>query len=412
AILLASGAAATAVVLVGAGPIAGLVGSPKTAPLIALAALWIIPLAVIRVPTSVFEGFQEMKYSFLAALVREPIKVAFFLAFAAVGFTVRLAVAGWVLWSVVALGLTLAIFMRFLRKQGLRLTEGEPLEPPGLLASSRYLYLPFLSVCLLPVLLRILVNRFSPTGGVGTFHNAMTLAMMTMMVFLPISQALLPTLAHAHARRQSLKALAHTSMRFVGLVAFLGLMFYSFLSAQLLTVVYGPAYREGGLFLAMAVVGIFFEAFKVVTNPLLKGAMQARAVTWIEVVRLVVTLATGIPLTMRFGPLGMMEGFVLGCLVTTVLQFFYVHRLLGIHCWTDAVLPTLWAALLCGGWMLGYFVPGLGSTIPVAGAIGAVALLMIVRPPVTLSELKVIWNLIRWQRTQGTLATPNNRRSE
>ncbi len=407
AILLAAGAAATAVVLIGAGPIAGLVGSPETAPLIALAALWIIPLAVIRVPTSVFEGFQEMRYSFLAAIVREPIKVALFLAFAAISFTVRLAVAGWVLWSVVALGLTLGLFVRFLRKQGLRLSQGEPLEPPGLLASSRYLYLPYLSVCLLPVLLRLLVNRFSPTGGVGAFHNALSLATLTMMGFLPIAQALLPAFAHAHARRESPEALARTAMRMVGLMAFAGLAFYSFTAGPLLSLFYGETYREAGLYLAMAAVGLFFDAFKTVTNPLLKGAMQARAVTWIEVVRLVVTLATGVPLTMRFGPLGMMEGFVVGCVVSTVLQFVCVHRLLAIRCGVDAVSPTLWAVVLCTGWIVGHYFPHVGPQVTVSAALGIVAVLMIVRPPITLAELRTIWQ-IAFSRRPAAAVPPGN----
>ena len=406
AILLVAGGAATAIVLVGAEHIARIVGSPEAAPLIRLSALWIIPLAVIRVPTSVFEGFQEMKYSFLAALVREPIKVALFLVLAAVGFTLRLALAAWVLWSVVALGLTLAIFARFLHKQGLRLAEGEPLERPGLLASSRYLYLPHLSVCLLPVLLRLLVNRFSPTGGVGAFHNALSLATLTMMVFLPIAQALLPAFAHAHARRESLEALVRTAMRFVGLTAFAGLAFYSFTAGPLLSLFYGETYREAGLYLAMAAVGLFFDAFKTVTNPLLKGAMQARASTWIEVVRLVVTIGAGVPLTLRFGPLGMMEGFVLGCVVSTVLQLACVRRLLGIRCWADTVLPTLWAVVLCSGWVAAHFVPGLGLTLPVASALGIVAVLMILRPPVTLAELRTIRRIVT--RRPAEAAPPHN----
>jgi len=392
-ILLVSSSIVAAATFVGADPIADLIGSPETAPYIALAALWIVPMALVRVPTSLFEGCQKMKYSFLAAIVREPLKVVVLLALAPLGLTVALAVWGWFIWSVITVLLTLGLMAVFLRREGLGLLGGGRWEGRGLLASSRYLYLPHLSVCLLPVLLRLLVNRFSPTGGVGAFHNAMSLAALTMMVFLPITQALLPTFAHAHARKQSLEALAHAATRIVGLVAFLGLMFYSFFSDRLLAI-FGAAYQEAGLFLAMAVVGIFFDSFKTITNPLLKGAMQARAVTWIEVVRLVVTLATGIPLTIRFGPLGMVEGFVLGCLVTTVLQFFYVRKLLGIHCWVDATLPTVWAMVLCGGWMAAHFVPGLGPTLPVAGALGVVAVLMILRPPVTLAELRTIRRIV------------------
>ena len=393
-ILLAAGAAATAVVLLGAEHIARIVGSPEAAPLIALSALWIIPLAVIRVPTCIFQGLQEMKYSFLAALVREPIKVVLFLALAAVGFTLRLALAAWVVWSVAALGLTFAIFVRFLRRRGLRLAEGELLEPPGLLATSRYLYIPYLSMCLLPVLVRLLVNRFSPTGGVGAFHNALSLATLTMMIFLPVAQALLPAFAHAHARRESLEALARTAMRFVGLTAFAGLAFYSFAAGPLLALFYGPAYREAGLYLAMAAVGLFFDAFKFVTNPLLKGTQWARASMWIEVVRLVITIGAGIPLTVHFGPLGMMEGFVVGCVVSTVLQLVCVRWLLGIRCWADAALPTIWAMVLCGGWVAAHFVPGLGPTLPVASALGVVAVLMILRPPVTLAELRTIRRIV------------------
>jgi len=392
-ILLVSGGVATAAVFLGAGRIAGLIGSPEAAPYIALAALWIVPMALVRVPTSLFEGCQQMKYSFLAAVVREPIKVVVLLALAPLGLTVALAVWGWFIWSVITVLLTLGLMILFLRKHGLGLRVRGRWEGRGLLASSRYLYLPHLSACLLPVLLRLLVNRFSPTGGVGAFHNAMSLATLTMMLFLPISQALLPAFAHAHARRQSLDALGHAATRFVGLVAFLGLLFYSLYSAPLLAI-FGAAYQEVGLFLAMAVVGIFFDSFKTITNPLLKGAMQARAVTWIEVVRLVVTLATGIPLTLRFGPLGMVEGFVLGCFVTTVLQFFCVRHLLGVHCWVDAVLPTVWASVLCGGWVVAHLAPRLGPTIPVAGALGAVAILMVLKPPVTPAELKAIWQIV------------------
>jgi O-antigen/teichoic acid export membrane protein len=402
AILLVAGTAAALVTFVGADPIARLIGSPESAPYIALAALWIVPMALVRVPTSVFEGCQEMKYSSLAAAVREPLKVVVLLALIPLGFTVRVAVWGWVVWSVVMVLLTLGLMVMFLRKQGLGLRVRGRWEGRGLLASSRYLYLPHLSACLLPVLLRLLVNRFSPTGGVGAFHNALTLATLTMMVFLPISQVLLPAFAHAHARQQSLESLARTGTRVVGLVAFLGLAFYSFFAGRLLAIFYGAAYQEAGLFLAMAVVGVFFDSFKTIASPLLKGAMQARAVTWIEVVRLVVTLATGVPLTMRFGPLGMMEGFVLGCLVTTVLQFFYAQQLLGIHCWADTILPAVWAAVLCGGWIVAHLAPGLGPTIPVGGSLGAVAILMVLKPPIKLAELRAIWQIVARRPTPPT----------
>ena len=401
-ILLVSGVLGTVVTFAGAGPIARLIKNPESAPFIALAALSILPMAIVRIPTSVFEGCQQMKYSFLAAVVREPLKVVILLALAPLGFTVGLALWGWVVWSVVTVLLTLGLMVLFLRKQGFGLRVRGRWEGRGLLASSRYLYLPHLSACLLPVLLRLLVNRFSLTGGVGAFHNALSLATLTMMVLLPISQVLLPAFAHAHAQKQSLEALAHAATRIVGLVAFLGLTFYSFFAGRLLAIFYGAAYREAGLFLAMAVVGVFFDSFKVITNPLLKGAMQARAVTWIEVVRLVVTLATGVPLTIRFGPLGMIEGFVIGCLVTTVLQFFYSRQLLGIHCWVDAVLPTVWAAVLCGGWIVAHLVPGLGTTIPVAGALGAVAILMVLKPPITPAELKAIWQIVARQPVSPT----------
>jgi len=99
AILLVAGTAAALVTFLGADPIARLIGSPASAPFIALSALCIVPMALVRVPTSVFEGCQEMKYSFLAAVVREPLKVIVLLALIPLGFTVWVALWGWVALS-------------------------------------------------------------------------------------------------------------------------------------------------------------------------------------------------------------------------------------------------------------------------------------------------------------------------
>jgi hypothetical protein len=50
--------------------------------------------------------------------------------------------------------------------------------------------------------------------------------------------------------------------------------------------------------------------------------------------------------------------------------------------------------VLCGGWVAAHFVPGLGPTLPVTAALGVVAVLMILRPPVTLAELRTIWRIV------------------
>ncbi len=378
-----SGAAAL-VLWLGAGWLARLLRAPEAAPLVALSALWMVPPALVRVQTALFDGFQRMKYTLAASLVREPVKIAVFGVLILAGFTLRGAILGWVVWAGVTLVLTTAVFAVFVRRQGLMLAGAGPWDGEGLLAHSRYLYLPAISVVILPAGLRLMVSRFSPAGGVGMFDLAHSLAMYSMLLLLPIAQALLPAASHAHSRRLPMADLARRGTRVVGFIAFGALVFHALVGGRILGL-YSSVYRDAKVFLVVAVIATYFESYKVITGPMLQGARQARTSTWIEVVRLVVTFGAAVPLTRHFGGLGTAEALLLGCLTSAVLQFAAVHRHLGVNCWSQALWPTVWGALLVAGMICDRVGP----------ALALVAVLMLARPPLRLDEVRALWR--RWR---------------
>lgn len=388
AISAAAAGVAALVLYVGAGAFADLLRVPRAEPLIALSALWLVPPAVVRIQTAFFDGFQRMRYTLLASLVREPVKIAIFLMLVTTGFTLRTAIWGWVAWAAATLVMTSGVFLMFLRREGLRLSKAAPWEGEGLLAHSRYLYLPAVSIVVLPTGLRLMVGALSPVGGVGAFDLGHSLATYSMMALLPIAQALLPAASHAHSRKVPLADLARRGTRIVGFIAFGALVFHALAGGRVLAL-YGEAYRDMKAVLVVAGVATFFESFKVITGPLLQGSRRARASTWIEAVRLAVTFGAAVPLTLHFGPLGTAEALLLGCLLSMALQFAAVRHLLGFSCWREAVLPTLGGAVLVAGILLGHLGP----------ALVLVGVLMVVRPPLRVSEMRLLWRA--WRSREG-----------
>ena len=385
--LLFSAVAAVAMAAL-AEPIAHLVGAPEIAGYIAWSSLWLVPLGVVRVVTGVFQGYQEMRYSFVASLLREPIKVAAVALFAVGGLTVFQAVLGWVASSWIILAAACVLLWIFFRRKGFRLGQRVEWEGPGILSYSVAMYLPYLSIALLPVVMKLIVGRFSPTGGVGRFDISLSLATMTMIVFVPISGSLLPAISAAWHRGDPLNVLASTSTRVVGLVALGSLVLFYLAGDVLLGTIYGTEYRAAEPILWTAAVAIYFDAFKASVNSLLKGCGQAWMSTAIEVVKMVVAIALGIVLAIHHGAVGAMTGFAAGCFVAALLQVFSAWRRLGLNCWSPFLTLTAYAALAVTGFILGC------QWLTLA----VLVLLMAWRPPISREEISIIAALIRRPR--------------
>lgn len=378
------GGAVSLLGVVASDRIARMLAHPDAGPLLAIVSLSILPWALARIVQSAFYGFQSMRFVFYGALLREPIKLAMFVGLVSVGLDVTRAVGA---WSLSALAILLAhgvLFRVFARRQGIRLTGVRAPADLSLLGYSKYLYLPYISAWILPVLIRLIVARYSTDGSVGQIELALTITSLIMIFLMPVSQTLFPLVSQTHARNETLRGPVRVFTRLIGLAAFIVTALLFITGPWLLTAFYGPAYRDAAPYLMAAAAAIFLDSFKIVTTPLLKGSNEGRLLTWTDILRLALILAAGIPLTAIYGALGALFVLVGANLVAAGLQLWLVQRRLNIPCWRDAMPSLLWMVTMAGGYATGHPYMGLGLT----------GILVIWLQPLTKNDLQYVTGLV------------------
>ena len=291
--------------------------------------LWMVSMSVVRLLSSIFDGYQKMRYSFLGALLREPVRLVCLAAVGIFVFGTGVAVLTLALSSVLVLGLNLALFRAFQWKHpGCRFAF-DAASCVRMVRESLYFYLPLVGLWIFPEIVKAMAGTLGSPATVGQLMVCLRLSMVAFVFLGALPRAMLPAFSEKAQETAVLQASFLGLLKYAGLANFVGFVLMAAAGPYLVPAIFGEAYTVEGVYTVMVLVslGSFFEIYRLLTEPVLQATGHARAAGIVEAVRVVAFVGAAMVLIPRWPLVGAAMAFVAVNFLAWVLRFVYTDRL-------------------------------------------------------------------------------------
>ncbi len=309
---------------------AGGVAIPEyVAPWCRVLVVWMAAMSIVRLLSAIFDGYQKMRYSFLGALLREPVRMV---CIAAVGwwfvFGTGVAVLVLALSSVAALGLNMVLFRFFQRANPDCRFAFDRTGCARMLRESLYFYLPLVGLWIFPELVKVMAGTLDSPETVGRVTVCLRLSMLAFVVLGALPRAMLPAFSEKAQDMAVLRASFLGLLKYAGLANFVVFAVMVSAGPHLVRAIFGAAYAVQDIYAVMVLVslGSFFEIYRLLTEPALQATGHARAAGVVEVVRVAAFVGLATVWIPRWPLLGVAAAFVVVNLLAWLLRFVVTHR--------------------------------------------------------------------------------------
>jgi O-antigen/teichoic acid export membrane protein len=339
---------------------AGSVTVPEyVAPWCRVLVVWMVAMSIVRLLSGVFDGYQKMRYSFVAALLREPVRMV---CIAAVGlwfvFGTGAAILVLAMSSVVALGLNVVLFRFFQRANPDCRFAFYRVGCARMFRESLYFYLPLVGLWIFPELVKVMAGTLDSPETVGRVTVCLRLSTLAFVVLGALPRAMLPAFSGKAHDVVVLRASFLGLLKYAGLANFVVFAVMASGGPYLVRAIFGAAYAVQDIQAVMVLVslGSFLEIYRLLTEPVLQATGHARAAGVVEVVRVAAFVGLGMVLIPRWPLMGVVAAFVVVNFLAWLLRFVYTHRLIVHVPWFAMVAIAGFAsgaaALALAGWTL------------------------------------------------------------
>jgi len=317
--------------------------APKIEPYVGaiqLAALWLPGLSLGLVFSAVFDGFQRMRWSLLA-------EAGTFQVLRLAAAAAAMLVAGWAWTGLIgawAGAYALAAVLMGLELWVLLSLERQPvawrqLPLGGMVRDAVVMFLPTVAPMLFSQAGVLVAWVAVGDQGAATFWVTWSLAVAVTAICWPAGRVLLPAIPGL-LRNADLKEVARVfRLAFWGAsgVAFLFIAAVGAVKGWLLTCLN----QEGqGAILTVLLAAGFFEAVRVVFNPVLLGSGAERSLALLEWVSLAVILIGGSAAAAIWGVPGLVAVFVAVFALSMAFRIRLLAQVTGVRLWREVALAT------------------------------------------------------------------------
>jgi O-antigen/teichoic acid export membrane protein len=335
------------------------VSDPATVEVV-LILIFLAPLeALDQVFVSLFAVFSKPRAIFFRKYLFTPgLRLAVVLALALSGSSVTFLAVGYLAAGVVGLAVYMVLTVRVLRERGLL----DKLRPRHIVLPYRAVFsfsLPLITGELLLLSLNVggvlVLGHFHPATEVASFRAVFNPARLNtavlgafMPLFLPLAARLFERSDIGGLRR----AYWHTGA-FVAVLTFPVFALTGPLAADVVVVLFGSAYADSGLVLALLSIGYYFGALLGFNAYTLQVCGRIRYLVGVNVAIAVLNIAACLLLAPRFGAVGVAAAALGALVVQNVLNQWALRRSIGTAfidrgCWRVylvilACSATLWA---------------------------------------------------------------------
>jgi len=315
-----------------------------------LFALSIIPYPLVRYWNAITDGFQSMKYALLFSLVREPIKLLC-LVFVIFVFSIDLqkTVIVFIVASYITLLCSYIIYRNFTAKKDIHIEIG--IERSVLLNRVKikyfsYLYMAFLIFWIQPNILFLIIGRFLSPQDIAVFTACYILNNIMWVFLLPIMDTLYPFISSISTN----KGMFISAQKKINIVLFI-VITYSFLwviavyffGEKMISFLYGNLYAAHQNILYLLSISLFFDCFRVLFDPILKGTKYANILLCLELARLIGLIVIGPLSIVKGGLIYFCYLMILLSLIVNFLKSYFLSRyfslnLIWSYCYALALL--------------------------------------------------------------------------
>jgi O-antigen/teichoic acid export membrane protein len=301
---------------------------PYVWPLTVMFGLWVLIFSVTRLITAVYDGYQQMRYSFLAALVRDPVRLVVLAVAMVLAATLDSALWGQALSALPILVLSLILLALFRRANPAARFALGPSERPALVRDSLYYFVPSVGLWLFPELVKVTTGTFDVPETVGRLKICLGLASLAFVALAAVQRAFLPAFSEKASDKPVLQASFLGLVKVAGLLSFLVFAGMVTVGPYLVRLVFGPQYSVDVIRNLLVVLSLaaFFEGYRLVTEPLLQGTGHFRILGVVEFVRLAVFIVLAAVMIPRWSGVGAAAAIAGAALLAWALRFILVHR--------------------------------------------------------------------------------------
>jgi O-antigen/teichoic acid export membrane protein len=327
----------------------------EVGPWIRVLALWLVTLPFVRLMSAVYEGYQRMPYSFLATLLREPLRlvllVAVFFGFMAGPQTAIQVFAG---SAVVILAANLVVLKVFLSRTP-QLHFWPVLKGSGdLLKTSFYFYLPLISLWVYPELVKVLTGKCDTPEALARLRVCVSLSTVVFVVLAALPRALLPAFSSKAKDLLVVRASFLGLLKYGGFINFVAFALIAGVGPYLAPLIYGPQYPQESIrqLLILVALGSFFDVYRLLSDPILQGTGNFRVTGVVETVRLAAFVALALIVIPRWPGLGVGAAYATVALLAWLVRLIWIDRRIVYLPWFSLLVTV---ALALGMAASGFF---------------------------------------------------------
>lgn len=346
---LAAIACALAAAVLGGGP-----GGVSVAPVVGI---WILCIAINRSFAGLFNGLGKMNLSFGASLLVEPSKLGVVIILAAMhtlsASAVTLCWTGAYLFATLCVVL-LALFFFRNKVSALRITVPSVTQLREMVCKGFPLFLPLVGTAGATTISIVLLSTMANKAQVAFFSSATTIASISFLVLIPLSQSLLASFSGRFAVARAvdpaeIKLLMHLLAFFCSAVA-IGVVV---LRDPLVHLTYGLAFAPAATVLGFLIIANSFESFRFLFDPLLQSARKGGVVSVIEALRFLLLIPTVAWASHKGGAVGAAIAMAAISALCLLLRLLAIRKNFGVHGLGFGLRLVAWAGAVLTVWQLG-----------------------------------------------------------
>lgn len=254
----------------------------------------IIPYGFMFFLNSVSDGLQRMEYSLFFALVKEPIKlISIYLIKIFFNLDIFTVVCIFVGSFYITSIIQFLIYKGFLKKIKIQVFLGldkETIYDRNRIKYFLYLYVHFFFIWIYPMIINIMIAKFHSMESLASFTVCTIINNIIWVFLLPVQDTLFPYFSSIFTNKdlfeKGKKKSSYITLLIIHLL-FLWLIFLYLKGDNLITFLFGKNYVNHKHILILIFTIIFFESFKIVIDPILKGTNYARVLSIAETVKII-----------------------------------------------------------------------------------------------------------------------------
>jgi O-antigen/teichoic acid export membrane protein len=182
----------------------------------------------------------------------------------------------------------------------------------------------------------------------GVYDLAVKSAASLLVIAHFFETLIIPILANNYGKfgKKGVSLILQKGIRWLGLIYFPAAFGLAAISKTIMTALYGQAYAEGGVLLALIAFSSTFTAFSVLIGAALKSIGETKAFIKISLASLVVDALLVISLTPSFGLLGPSIGRICAAMLTLMLIHNELRRFIKIEVEAEGLWKSLLASVI------------------------------------------------------------------